>query len=533
MFKIDNDNLEKRPNNEIEPIKYKVIFVRDQNTGKTSIINRIVDNPFNDIYEMSIGIDFMSKNIRFRANDIKIQIWDSAGQEKYKGLIPSYIRNSSIVYIVYNISVLSSFNNISNWISFVRNIENPCIILIGNKLDLERAIEKNKVEELAKKEGLPYYECSAKNDTNIKYLFYSSISKLLNKSLQDNNLDILKELFLENGVKEKDEEDETEEEGKGEKGEEEEEEEEEKVELFDINNNKTEEKAINKKCSLEEHKEYDAIIYCHECKIFICNKCKNYHSKLFNNNHKIINLDNNMCKINDTFSNICQEKNHNNKLEFYCKDHNRLCCAACLCKIKIKGNGNHKDCDVCSIKKITKKKKNQLIENIKYLEELSKTIEQSINELKKNYLIINENKEKIKMMVHKIFTEIRNSINKREDELMIEVDKIYDNTFFKESLIKESEALPNKIKALIKRGNFEENEWKEKIKLPKLINECIFIENNIRDIKIIDENIKKNNSIQNLNIVFEPKEDEINNFLEKIKQFGNISIQKVVDEKLK
>ena len=137
------------------------------------------------------------------------------------------------------------------------------------------------------------------------------------------------------------------------------------------------------------------------------------------------------------------------------------------------------------------------------------------------------------MMVQKKFTEIRNAINNREDELMMEIDKMYDKTFYKESFIKETEALPNKINNLIKRGKFEENEWKEKSKLYAIINDCIYIENNIKDILKIDENIKKYNSLQNYNIIFEPKEDEINNFLENIRQFGNLSIEKLMNEELK
>ena len=111
MFE-DEDDLEDREKNQIEVTRYKIIFVGEASSGKTSIINRIIDNQFKESYEMSIGIDFMSKTIRFKGNNIKIQIWDSAGQEKYRGLIPSYVRNSSIVYIVYNISDLSSFNNL-------------------------------------------------------------------------------------------------------------------------------------------------------------------------------------------------------------------------------------------------------------------------------------------------------------------------------------------------------------------------------------------------------------------------------------
>lgn len=130
--------------NSISVTRQKIIFVGDAATGKTSIINRIIDNPFNDIYEVSIGIDFMSKNIRFRGQNTKIQIWDSAGQEKYKGLIPSYIRNSSIVFLVYDVSKRSSFDNIINWINFVRNIEKTIMVLCGNKIDLNREVEKTR-----------------------------------------------------------------------------------------------------------------------------------------------------------------------------------------------------------------------------------------------------------------------------------------------------------------------------------------------------------------------------------------------------
>ena len=90
--------------NSISVTRHKIIFVGDAGVGKTCIINRIVDNPFSDAYEMSIGVDFMSNNIRYHGQNIKLQIWDSAGQEKYKGLIPSYVRNSSIVFVVYDVS---------------------------------------------------------------------------------------------------------------------------------------------------------------------------------------------------------------------------------------------------------------------------------------------------------------------------------------------------------------------------------------------------------------------------------------------
>ena len=198
---VEQESHEDSVDNSISVTRHKIIFVGDACTGKTSIINRIIDNPFNDTYEVSIGIDFMSKNIRFRGQNIKIQIWDSAGQEKYKGLIPSYVRNSSIVFIVYDASNRSSFENIPNWISFVKNIEKTIMILCGNKIDLEREVETQDGEQLAKNEGLLFFECSAKTNENIKNMFFSSIATLPTFGIDDESErdNLVRELLEENG----------------------------------------------------------------------------------------------------------------------------------------------------------------------------------------------------------------------------------------------------------------------------------------------------------------------------------------------
>ena len=199
---VEQESHEDSVDNSISVTRHKIIFVGDACTGKTSIINRIIDNPFNDTYEVSIGIDFMSKNIRFRGQNIKIQIWDSAGQEKYKGLIPSYIRNSSIVFIVYDVSNRSSFDNIKNWIQFVKDIEKTTMILCGNKIDLDRDVNTNEGEEIAKSEGILFFECSAKTNENIKNMFFSSISLLPTFGIYDESEkeNLIRELLEDNGV---------------------------------------------------------------------------------------------------------------------------------------------------------------------------------------------------------------------------------------------------------------------------------------------------------------------------------------------
>ena len=199
---VDQESHEDSVENSISATRHKIIFVGDANTGKTSIINRIIDNPFSDIYEVSIGIDFMSKNIKFRGQSIKIQIWDSAGQEKYKGLIPSFVRNSSIVFIVYDVSNRSSFDNVSNWIDFVKNIEKTTMVLCGNKIDLDREVNTNEGEEIAREEGILFFECSAKTDENIKNMFFSSIALLPSFGVYEDSEreNLVRELLEENGA---------------------------------------------------------------------------------------------------------------------------------------------------------------------------------------------------------------------------------------------------------------------------------------------------------------------------------------------
>ena len=107
------------------------------------------------------------------------------------------------------------------------------------------------------------------------------------------------------------------------------------------------------KCSSKEHGETDAISYCQECRVYMCNKCNDFHSKICHFHHSY-NLYKN---INEIFTGFCKENNHKDELGYYCKNHNILCCSACISKIRGKGNGEHKDCDICFIEDIKEEKK--------------------------------------------------------------------------------------------------------------------------------------------------------------------------------
>jgi len=274
-----------------------------------------------------------------------------------------------------------------------------------------------------------------------------------------------------------------------------------------------------KNCSFEEHKETDAIIYCVRCQIYMCNKCENLHSKLFKN-HQIFSLDKD---IKDIFTGFCNEKEHFQKLDFFCKNHNQLCCAFCISKIKTDNIGNHKDCEVCKIEDVKTEKMSKLKENIKKLEELSNDLQESIDKLKIIFETINESKETIKNDIQKIFTKLRNELNNREDEILLEIENKYNELYFAQDIIKSGEKLPSKIKLSLKKGKLIEKEEGNN-NLSSFINDCIMIENNIKDINIINENIKKCNNKNDIKIKFIPEEEGVHNFIENIKKFGKLNI---------
>ena len=130
---------------------------------------------------------------------------------------------------------------------------------------------------------------------------------------------------------------------------------------------------------------------------------------------------------------------------------------------------------------------------------MSNNLKDKINELKNIFEKINENKENLKLKIQKIFTKIRNEINNREDELLNEIDKLYDENYFKEDIIKSGEKLPDKIKKSLEQSKIIDNNWNNN-KLNLSIYNCINIEKYINDIDIIENEVKKYNLKNNLNI---------------------------------
>lgn len=157
-------------------IKLKLIVVGNQGTGKSSILNRFVNDTFEENYQATIGLDFQSKNITIHDQDVRLIIYDTAGQEKFRSLIPMYIREAQIILLIYDISDRASFESIPRWIQEVNEVLNNkevVFALIGNKIDLEseRKVTFEEGKKLAQKNNYVFQEVSAKNGQNFENLF--------------------------------------------------------------------------------------------------------------------------------------------------------------------------------------------------------------------------------------------------------------------------------------------------------------------------------------------------------------------------
>lgn len=176
--------------------KYKLVFVGDVCVGKTSLINRFMYDTFDDNYQATIGIDFLSKTMYSGDHIVRLQLWDTAGQERFRCLIPNFIRDSSLAVIVFDITNKQSFLGVDRWVEDLRTERGheAIIVLIGNKADIhiDREVSYEEGHEKALRVGGAYIETSAKTGHNVQQLFRHITSALpienrpsLNEDQQD------------------------------------------------------------------------------------------------------------------------------------------------------------------------------------------------------------------------------------------------------------------------------------------------------------------------------------------------------------
>ena len=159
--------------------KYKLIFLGDQGVGKSCILNRFMSDTFKDDYQATIGLDFQSKNVQIDNQDIHLLLYDTAGQEKFRSLIPMYTRDANIILLVYDICSKDSFLHLSDWLRDLTNINMNEVIfaLVGNKTDLteNREVSPEEGQKFAEEHDFIFQEVSAKTGDGFSDLFYKNL----------------------------------------------------------------------------------------------------------------------------------------------------------------------------------------------------------------------------------------------------------------------------------------------------------------------------------------------------------------------
>ncbi|CAJ2666035.1 unnamed protein product [Trifolium pratense] len=178
---------------------FKYIIIGDTGVGKSCLLLQFTDKRFQPVHDLTIGVEFGARMLTIDSRPIKLQIWDTAGQESFRSITRSYYRGAAGALLVYDITRRETFNHLASWLEDARQHANPnmTITLIGNKCDLShrRAVSKEEGEQFAKENGLLFMEASAKTAQNVEEAFIKTAAKIL-QNIQDGVFDVSNELLI-------------------------------------------------------------------------------------------------------------------------------------------------------------------------------------------------------------------------------------------------------------------------------------------------------------------------------------------------
>ena len=171
---------------EMSTKSYKVLLLGNSYVGKTCILLRFSEDTYKDDYEVTIGLNYRIKTLNIDNNPIRMQIWDTSGEEKFKAIAKNFYRGAHGVLLIYDICEKNSFLDVKSWIEqIIENTDNDNLVMIlcGNKCDMEkeRNISKNEGENLANSYKIPFFECSAKENINIDEIFNTLAKNIYEK----------------------------------------------------------------------------------------------------------------------------------------------------------------------------------------------------------------------------------------------------------------------------------------------------------------------------------------------------------------
>ena len=168
---------------------FKVVLIGDMKVGKTNIVSRYIKNEFNKDSISTIGVEFGSKELVIEGHNVKVQIWDTAGQEKYKALTKFFYKDAAVCILVYDVTRKESFQSLKDyWYSQLKENSEPDIVIgvAGNKSDLyeNEEVKEDEAREWAKEIGAVFELTSAQNNTGINDLFLNVGYKFLDPSFK-------------------------------------------------------------------------------------------------------------------------------------------------------------------------------------------------------------------------------------------------------------------------------------------------------------------------------------------------------------
>ena len=192
--KIGKYNIEKMPDNyDKENASYKVLFLGDPGVGKSSLVLRGTTKKYNSLYQPTVGFDLLNHIVKINDKVIKLQIWDTCGQEEFSMCNQSLFKNATIAIMVYSVISKNTFDNIKKWVSRVKNLskENTIFFLVGNKsdLDTQREITFLEGKEYGIKNFQFFIETSSKSEYNVDILFKELAIYLYENKLRTESYD--------------------------------------------------------------------------------------------------------------------------------------------------------------------------------------------------------------------------------------------------------------------------------------------------------------------------------------------------------